>query len=106
MEQIMQQILLKLDNLTNDFNGMRTEVSDLKSGQTDLVKEVNGIRTEVSDLKSGQIDIRNDIQNLDERVSLLTKQTSNAVIDHAGEIHYLRHKVNNLEKEILQLKEK
>lgn len=125
---MLTKILGKLDVLTEEVSGFKSgqdrlteEVYGLKSDQANLTEQVDGLNAgqaklieNVSGLKTGQVklteevkEVRHDIKNLDEKMTLLTKQTSNAIIEHySTDINFLTEKVVTLEKEIYVLKEK
>ncbi|SFD89101.1 hypothetical protein SAMN05216238_105163, partial [Lentibacillus persicus] len=71
--------------------------------------DMHDFTTEMSDFKGDMHDFRQEtqegIENLNAKLTLLTKQTSNAVVEnHSNELKFLSSKVQQLEKDIYRLK--
>lgn len=77
------------------LNRILEKLETLEKGQQDFKAEMNDFRQETQE----------GIKNLNEKLDLLTKQTSNAVVEnHSNELKFLSSKVQQLEKDIYKLK--
>lgn len=63
-DETMMVVLDKLDNLTNEFAGVRSDISGLKA-------DVNGLKTDVSELKADVNTLKSDVGILKAGVSIL-----------------------------------
>ncbi|ALX50038.1 hypothetical protein [Lentibacillus amyloliquefaciens] len=77
------------------LNRILEKLETLEKGQQDFKAKMNDFRQETQE----------GIKNLNEKLDLLTKQTSNAVVEnHSNELKFLSSKVQQLEKDIYKLK--
>lgn len=71
----------------------------------EIMGKLEAINKGVEGLETGQKEIKQDIKNLDDKLDLLTRQTSNAVIEnHEKQLVFLKDKVFTLEEQIYNLK--
>ena len=61
----------RIDALALDFTGLRSEVSQLRGGVSELRGELSGLSREVSKLGSEVADLRSDLSGLSREVSEL-----------------------------------
>ncbi|WP_077317756.1 hypothetical protein [Virgibacillus proomii] len=83
---------------------LRHEFKSFQTGQDELCNKTNLFSQEVIDLrdetKSLRVDMNQGFTTLNEKIELLTKQTSNVIIKHhQHELIYLKEKVSSLEED-------
>lgn len=112
-----------ISDLQHETNGMKTAISDLqhetngmKTAISDLQHETKEMKTAISDLQHETKEMKTTLGNLhqetyigfkeiNDKLDLLTKQTSYAIIEHhSNELSFLSEKVFSLEKELYILK--
>ncbi|GAA0606551.1 hypothetical protein GCM10009001_24720 [Virgibacillus siamensis] len=110
VKQELNGFELHVTDLKQEVNGLKVEMTDVKQEvtvlrveMTDVKQEVNGLKVEITDFKQ---ETKTGFKQLNQKLDLLTKQTSNAVVEnHSNELKFLASKVQELEKDIYKLKQ-
>ncbi|WP_371859612.1 hypothetical protein, partial [Tenuibacillus multivorans] len=101
----------ELTGIRNEQKQFREELTGIRDEQKQFREELTELRTDQKqfreEVRSEFREVKHDIKRIDEKLDLLTKQTSNAIIEHhSNQITFLKDKVFELEEEMYKIKKR
>lgn len=91
MEQLLKQILSKLDTLEIDITSIKQNVNELKS--------------DVSELKEGQNEIKDMFRNLEAVNATRHTDIYDSILGLTKDLKFVKHKLHETEEDVFDIKD-